>query len=819
MPRLLICRYLLVLALLGVATAAHAANPSLGSISPRGAQRGTEIEVTFGGARLADAQEIMLYYPGISVKQLEVKGDNQVKTTLVIAPDCRLGIHAMRVRTASGISDLKTFSVGLLPEVSEKEPNNLFDQPQPMEMGVTINGVITSEDVDYFVVEARKGERISAEIEGLRLGMTTFDPYLAILDEQRFELARSDDTALVWQDCVASIVAPKDGRYMIQVRESSGGGNGNCHYRLHLGRFPRPTALLPAGGKPGETLQVKWLGDVLGEREETVTLPQEGSPLFGLLAKDETGMAPSANVFRINDLTNTIEAEPNNAAAEATPCTAPGAVNGVISQPGDVDCYKFSAKKGQVFEVRVYGRAIRSPLDSVLTITRIGGQAVGNNDDAGGTPDSYLRFNAPADDEYVISVRDHLGSGGADYAYRVELTPVEPRLTLGLPERQQYVDVTVSVPRGNRTALLVSAARADFGGELKVDINDMPAGLALETVPMAANQTMVPVLLAAQPEAALAGSLADVVGRPVDEKIKVEGHILQDTLLVRGQNNRKVWGHEAYRMALAVTEEAPFAIEVVQPKVPLVRNGAMALKVVAKRKEGFTAPIAVRMLYNPAGVGSASSTQIPEGQTEATIALNASAEAEIKSWKIAVMGEATVGNGPVLVSSQLANLEIAEGYFTFAFSPAAVEQGQETDVLIKITKAKDFEGPAKVELLGVPNEVTVEPIEITKDMEEASFKVKTSSKSPVGRHKTLLCRAVVMQEGEPITHTLGGGELRIDAPLPAKPAVAAAPSQPAAAAAKPAEKKLSRLEQLRLEREQAKKTVDSQGADSSGEAK
>lgn len=802
MRRFIVLSWLIALA----PTLANAANPSLGSISPRGAQRGTEVEVLFGGARLTDAQEILFYYPGITVKQFEVKADNQVRTVLAIAPDCRIGIHAMRVRTASGISDLKTFSVGLLPEVAEKEPNNLFDQPQPVELGVTITGIVQNEDVDYFVVEARKGERITAEIEGLRLGMTTFDPYLAILDEQRFELTRSDDSALIWQDSIASIVAPKDGRYIIQVRESAGGGNGNCNYRMHVGRFPRPTATLPAGGKPGETLQVKWLGDVLGERTESITLPNDPSQFYGLLAKDETGLSPSANVFRLNDLASVVEAEPNNAAAEATAFTAPGAANGVISQPGDIDHFRFAAKKGQVFDVRVHGRSVRSPLDSVLVITRKAGQGVGNNDDANGMPDSYLRFTAPEDDEYIVIIRDHLNAGGVDYAYRVEVTPVQPRLTMSLPERQQYVDVTVSVPKGNRTAFLVNAARADFGGDVKVDIKDMPAGLALETVQMAANQTIVPVLLTAAPQAPLAGSLADVVGRPADESIKVEGHLLQDTLLVRGQNNRKVWGHEAYRMALAVTEVSPFAIEVVQPKVPLVRNGAMQLKVVATRKEGFNAPIAVRMLYNPPGVGSAGSTQIPEGKTEAVIDLNANNQAEIKSWKIAVMGEATVGNGPVLVSSQLADLEIADAYFSFAFSPAAVEQGKETDVVIKMAKTKDFEGPAKVELLGLPNEVTSEPIEINKDTQELAFKVRTTEKSPVGKHKTLLCRAIVVQNGEPITHSLGGGELRIDAPLPPKPA-AVAQAQPAAAPMPqpPAEKKLSRLEQLRLEREQAKK--------------
>ena len=52
-----------------------------------------------------------------------------------------------------------------------------------------------NEDVDYYVVEAKKGERITAEVEGIRLGLTLFDPYVAILDAKRFELASSDDAA------------------------------------------------------------------------------------------------------------------------------------------------------------------------------------------------------------------------------------------------------------------------------------------------------------------------------------------------------------------------------------------------------------------------------------------------------------------------------------------------------------------------------------------------------------------------------------------------------------------------------------------------
>ncbi len=121
--------------------------------------------------------------------------------------------------------------------------------------------MIDNEDVDYFSIEAKNGQRITAEIEGIRLGQTFFDPYVAILDAGRFVLAGSDDTPLVCQDSVVSIVAPKDGPYVIQVRESAFGGSAECRYRLHVGTFPRPLAVCPYGGKPGQVLDGRWLGD------------------------------------------------------------------------------------------------------------------------------------------------------------------------------------------------------------------------------------------------------------------------------------------------------------------------------------------------------------------------------------------------------------------------------------------------------------------------------------------------------------------------------------------------------------------------------
>src|SRR5579872_606515 len=440
-----------------------AASPSLGGLTPRGAQRGTEVEVTLSGGQLDDAQEILFYEPGIDVAKFEVVNPTTVKVLFKIAPECALGSHRLRIRTATGISDLRPFFVGALPEVAEKEPNSDFAAPQPIPMNVTVNGTADNEDVDYFVVEAKKGDRITAEVEGIRLGITLFDVYVAIMNSARFELASSDDSALVWQDGIASIVAPEDGKYIIQVRESSYAGNGACLYRVHVGNFPRPLAVLPAGGRFTETLPIKFLGDVLGERLETITLPSSPTPGFALFARDDRGIAPSQNWFRLTDLANVIEQEPNETHDNATRFTAPIALNGVIGVVGDNDNYRFAAKKGEAYDIRVHARSIRSPLDPVLTISAAAGGAIAANDDSGG-PDSFIRFGVPADGDYVINVRDHLGNGGVAYVYRVELTPIKPALALSTNEFVQYVQPTVSVPKGNRFALVLSAARYDFGG-------------------------------------------------------------------------------------------------------------------------------------------------------------------------------------------------------------------------------------------------------------------------------------------------------------------------------------------------------------------
>jgi hypothetical protein len=786
-----------------------AASPSLGAIRPVGGQRGTELEITLSGARLGDAQEIIYYQPGIVTVSIKKLDDNSVRAKIKIAADCQLGLHDVRVRTATGISELRTFSVGALKEVNEIEPNNDFAAPQPIAMNVTVNGIADNEDVDYYVVTAKKGERISAEVEGLRLGISEFDPYVAILDAKRFELGVSDDAALAWRDGFTAIIAPEDGKYIIQVRESAYSGNAGCLYRLHVGNFPRASAIMPAGGKPGETLAVRWIGDAAGETTATIKLPPTIEREFGIERQDDKGFSPYPNAFRLSMLGNVIEKEPNDDQAHATPFTAPMALNGVIEKAGDVDQFVFKATQGQVYDIHCYARRIRSPLDPVMYLGKKGAGALLGADDSVG-PDSYFRFQAPETAEYVLWLVDQLGKGGPDYAYRLELTPVAPALTMTTNAEQIPLGtgvMSVAVPKGNRQAILILGNRADFGGEVNVAVGKLPAGVTAEAPTIAASQVIVPVLFSAKSDAPLSAALAEVTGKPADPKVLIASQFNQMSVLVLGQNQVNVWSRTVDRLAVTVTEECPYTIEIVEPKVPLVRSGSMGLKVRATRKPGFKAAIAVYLPWNPPGVGSGGGIAIPEGQTEAVIPVNADGGAELRTWKIVVNGASGVASGPIMVSSQLANLTIANPYVGLAFQAASVDQGKEVDMAVKVAKAVDFAGEATVNLIGLPNKVTTDVKKISKDTTDLVFHIKTDKISPAGNHASLFCQIVITQNGEPIVHNIGTGALRIDVPLPPKanapapaPVVVAAPKPVAPAAAKP----LTRLEKLRLESKQAK---------------
>jgi len=766
-------RQLIVALAVLVPFTAWAVNPNLSTITPRGATRGQTVDLTFHGNNFADTADLIFHDPGLKLVEMGAIEAGKFTCKVEIAPDCTLGTKGVRVRTKTGISNLRLFSVGALVEISEKEPNNDPAVVEAIALGTTINGVVTREDADYFAIELTEGQRIAVEVEALRLGEALFDPKLRLFSPSGHERVAEDDTPISRQDAAFVFSAEEPGRHVLAISEAAYGGAGNYRYRIHVGDFPRPLGITPMGGVPGAEVQVTWLGDAaLGA--QAITIPADAIGTIELAPTTDAGVAPTAVPFRAFPHPGVIEAEPNNKQEEATAGAAPGAFDGIIGQDNDYDWYSFEGKKGQVFDVRVWARAMGSPLDSVLLVQNPSGSNLASNDDQGG-PDSAMRVTLAEDGLHMLRVHDHLRGGGDTFAYRVEVAPVAPSLEMGINRNER---VSVTVPQGNRVFVEVAARRKDFGGDIALEYANVPEGVTIDGAAITNNRPSWPIVVNASAEAPVAGTLLGITGRWDREGDPLRGGLNQQVKLILGNNKVVFWDRYVDGLALAVAEPAPFSIELVQPQVPLVKNGTINVKIVATRKEGFTAPIDIAMPWRSPGVG-AGTAKIPEGGTEAHIHINANTKAAVGPWPIVLTGRSSGYE----VSTQVGTLEIAEPWMTFEVATVETEQGKPVSLLVKIAQAHAYEGAAKAQLLGLPKGVTAPTLDVAADVTEVTFPLEVAADTPPGKHKNIFVQAVVTANAEPVLHKWGSGQVTVFKPLP--PPVDAPEPKPEAKAEEP----------------------------------
>jgi hypothetical protein len=411
-------------------------------------------------------------------------------------------------------------------------------------------------------------------------------------------------------------------------------------------------------------------------------------------------------------------------------------------------------------------------VDSVIEVFDEKGVSLGSNDDTG-NPDSSVKFTPGADGDYFVKIRDHLNDGGRDFVYRIEITTPAPSLSLKTPDIARYDSQSrqyIAVPRGNRFAMLVNVKRANANGDLKFKVDGLPSGVKLVSDAMPAKVDSFPLVFEATADAPVTGKLLDLIGTTDNG---VTGHWRNDVELTQGPNNNAYYGTRVDKLLVAVTEAAPFKLRIDAPKVPIVQAGSMDLRIVADRDKGFDEAITVKMLWNPPGVTSLPDITIPKGSNSAIYTLNAKADAELRAWKIAVIGSGNINGGPLFVSSPLTPLEVAEPFLAAKIETSACQPGQSTNIVVKLDQKVPFEGKATIRLVGLPEKAVVPEKEITKNDTEVIFPLKVDPTCPVGSSKNLFCSIAVKKGGEIIPHSAGaGGILRI---VPAKkPAVAAA---------------------------------------------
>ncbi|MCX6898143.1 MAG: hypothetical protein NT105_05515 [Verrucomicrobia bacterium] len=108
--------------------------------------------------------------------------------------------------------------------------------------------------------------------------------------------------------------------------------------------------------------------------------------------------------------------------------TLPATVNGQIL-PGEVDRFRFNAKKGQKLVMAVSARqlipyisdAVPGWFQATLSLYDSKGKELAYDDDFRFNPDPVLYYEIPADGEYVIEVKDSIYRGREDFVYRITI--------------------------------------------------------------------------------------------------------------------------------------------------------------------------------------------------------------------------------------------------------------------------------------------------------------------------------------------------------------------------------------------------------------
>jgi hypothetical protein len=460
-----------------LAAPAAAAPPTLTYLFPAGAQRGTTVDVTAGGTFDRWPLQAWVQGAGVTVQAAKEKG----KLTVTVAADAVPGTYWLRLYDEQGASSLRSFVVGTLPEVAEREPNDDPRKPQALDTStVTVNGRLGRVgDVDSFAVPLRKGQTLVASLEANRLLGSPMDAILQVLSADGFVLDQNND----YHDLDPQIVfsAPADGTYVVRTfafpstPDSSirFTGSDACIYRLTLttgGFVDHAFPLAISRGQRGPVEAAGW------------NIPAEMGKLFAHTGDDPEAawlfhplLANTAPV-RLEPHPTTVRAEDNDA-KHPQALELPVTVSGRL-RPGFPDVYRFEAKKDQKLFFQVESRALGFPLDAVLHLTDAAGKTLARVDDprggrGDGVRDPSLAFTVPADGTYRLEVHDLHGGGGFRYVYRLRAVHAVPDFELALATDRfvaspgKPLDIPVTVTRQNGP-----------GGEIEITAEGLPAGVS-----------------------------------------------------------------------------------------------------------------------------------------------------------------------------------------------------------------------------------------------------------------------------------------------------------------------------------------------------
>ena len=271
-----------------------------------------------GGAAGADTQRVM-------ARGINLPGPTT--DTKCTVPTKQPGITQLTAQLPTGATNPRPFELSTLPEITEREPNDLPRQAQRVTLPVIINGRIDKPgDRDIYAFHADAGDKLVFDVMARRLGSPLdariyLGPMTAFTSNNKKQVLppTSDDEKDERFGLITAQVDPrlaytfkKAGNYTITIEDVQGHGGPEYSYRLHISpaqpdyelRVMPDNLTVPAGGNVVMQLKAFRLDGYTGP----IRLHTEGLPTgFNL---GGTAEIPAGKDTAVLTLTAPLDAKP-----------------------------------------------------------------------------------------------------------------------------------------------------------------------------------------------------------------------------------------------------------------------------------------------------------------------------------------------------------------------------------------------------------------------------------------------------------------------------------------------------------------------------
>ena len=567
---------------------------------------------------------------------------SKIKVRLNVAPDAEPGVRDFRLLTPQGASTLAQLVLVRDPVVSEKENNNTAKDAQLVPLPATVCGALArAEDVDYYRFQVDAATHLTFHVRAMRLQdkihdlQRHVDPIITLRSASGSILASCDNYFSA--DPFLSYQFEESDEYLLEIRDVRYNGNQYWEYSVEISHRPFVTNVHPLGVNAGRQTELTMVGFHLPDPPVAVldipSSTRAGPALWRLpLQKGSSDPVPVI----VAERPVLIESDGANDSADlAQPIPVPADVSGRIEVEGDVDCYRFDAKKGQRFSFEVMARRHGSQLDSHLRILNPSGKQLASNDDLRLGKrlfaDSWIEnWTAPADGPTVVEIRDVHLRGGPGYTYHLTMHEAEPYFELYLD-----TDKTQLTP-GTCGVIFARVVRKNgFKGEIELAVDGLPDGVTPSCGRILDTGQDGVIILAAAADAKPIASNVTVTGTAhqsaedgARRTISAVATPYQETYLPGG--GRGHWPCEMHTVAVGAPSDIR-GVALSTSELTLRPGESQKVSVKIERAPSFGKNVTLDMLFQH--LGGVHGNSLPKGVT-----------IDAKSSKTLLTGDATEGH-------------------------------------------------------------------------------------------------------------------------------------------------------------------------------